>query len=221
MKMIILAAGLGSRMRDVCGARPKCLLDVGGESILDRLLAIGRELRLDPMIVTRPEYVADFRDTAAEVLVEERPDHMLTTLYQTRHLFSDVREPFVWTGADLVFSELEPLRELVKAHRADDFASYFVCRTDRFKAKVRFEPRLEIIATRDGEWSFSCPAFGVQSPRIFSYLDGNGEGQFSMKALAAGETITLREYPFPVFEIDTPADLDAARDHFARCASIS
>jgi NDP-sugar pyrophosphorylase family protein len=221
MKMVILAAGLGSRMRDVCGARPKCLLDIGGESILDRLLAIGHELGLDPMIVTRPETAADFRDTPAEVLVEERPAHMLTTLYQTRHLFPNASEPFVWTGADMVFSELGPLRELVNRHRASDFASYLFCRTDRFKAKVRFAPKLEIIATREGEWSFSCPTFGVQSPRIFSFLGDHGESQFSMKALAAGETITLREYPFPIFEIDTPADLDAARDHFARCASIS
>lgn len=221
MRMVILAAGLGTRMQEVCGAKPKCLLDIGGETILDRLLAVGRDLQLDPMIVTRPEYVADFRAAAAEVLVEERPVGMLTTLYHTRGRFQGLREPFVWTGADMVFSEVEPLRELVAAHRGGDFASYFFCHTDRFKAKVRFEPELELVATREGEWSFSSPSFGVQSPRIFSYMEGDTEGQFTLKALAAGETIALREYPHPIFEIDTPRDLAAARAHFARCASIS
>jgi len=221
MKMVILAAGLGSRMRKVCGARPKCLLSIGGESILDRLLAIGGELRLDPIIVTRPELVADFRDSAAEVLVEERPVGMLTTLFHTRGIFQEPGEPFVWVAGDLVFSEIEPLRKLVEEHRAGEFASYFLCRSSRFKAKVRFEPELELIATREGEWTFSSPAFGVQSPRIFSYLEGETEGQFVMKALAAGEVVSFAEYKFPIFEIDTPRDLAAARDHFAQCTSIS
>jgi choline kinase len=221
MKMVILVAGLGSRMRDVCGTRPKCLVDIGGESILDRLLAIGRELRLDPLIVTRPEYVADFRDTAAEVLVEERPVRMLTTLYQTRGIFQDLGAPFVWVAGDLVFSEIGPLRKLIEEHRTGDFASYFLCRSNRFKAKVRFEPELELIVTREGEWPFSSPTFGVQSPRIFSYLEGDTEGQFVMKALAAGEAVSFAEYTYPIFEIDTPSDLAAARDHFAPCASIS
>ena len=168
MDMVILAAGRGTRMREVCGDRPKILVDLGGETILDRLLATARELRLAPMIVTRPEHVAWFQDVPAEVLVEERPVGMITTLYQTRGL---IREPFVWVGGDVVFSEIEPLRELVAGHRPDDFASYFFCRTDRFKAKVRFEPRVEMVVTRQGEWSFSSPSFAVQSPRAFSYLE--------------------------------------------------
>src|SRR5687768_4711062 len=84
MKMVILAAGLGTRMRESMGSKPKILADLGGETILDRLLATGRELRLDPIIVTRPEFAADFRNVPAEVLVEERPVGLLTTLYQTR-----------------------------------------------------------------------------------------------------------------------------------------
>lgn len=221
MKMVILAAGLGTRMHEICGSTPKCLLDIGGETIFDRLLAIARDLRLDPLIVTRPELVAAFRESGAEVLVEERPVGMQTTLYQTRGIFQDPREPFVWVSGDLVFSEIEPLRLLVASHRADAFASYLLCRTDRFKAKVRFEPELQLMATREGEWPFSSPPFGLQSPRVFSYLQGDTEGQFVMKALAAGETISFSEYPWPIFEIDTPRDLAAARDHFAQCASIS
>jgi NDP-sugar pyrophosphorylase family protein len=215
MKMVILAAGLGTRMREVCGDRPKTLIDLGGETVLDRLLVTARELRIEPLIVTRPELVAWFEGIPAEVLVEEHPVGMLTTLYQTRDL---VQEPFVWVGGDTVFTETAPLRELVEGHRADEFASYFFCRTDRFKAKVRFEPELEIVVTREGEWSFSCPCFAVQSPRIFSYMAGDTEGQFVPKAFAAGETVALREYPYPVFEIDTPFDLAAARAHFAGCA---
>jgi NDP-sugar pyrophosphorylase family protein len=219
MKMVILAAGLGTRMRESMGSRPKILADLGGETILDRLLAQGRELRLDPMIVTRPEFAADFRNVPAEVLVEEQPVGLLTTLYQTRAL---IHEPFVWVGGDMVFSEIGPLRELVEGHRPEDFASFLVCRTDRFKAKIRFEPKFEFGVTREGEWSLSLPTFVVQSPRLFSFMDGDPEPLYPlMPALAAGETVAFRDYLPKAFEIDTPLDLAAARAHLAGCASIS
>ena len=122
MKMVILAAGLGTRMRESMGSKPKILADLGGETILDRLLAMGRELRLDSMIVTRPEFAADFHDAPAEVLVEEKPVGLLTTLYQTRDLIPE-DEPFVWVAGDMVFSETGPIREVVEHHRPEDFAS--------------------------------------------------------------------------------------------------
>lgn len=220
MKMVILAAGLGSRMHESMGGKPKILADLGGETILDRLLATGRELRLDPMIVTRPEFAADFRNVPAEVLVEEQPVGLLTTLYQTRDL---IHEPFVWVGGDMVFSETGPLRDLVEGHRPEDFASFLVCRTDRFKAKVRFEPELEFALTREGDWSLSLPTFVVQSHRLFSLMQVEGiEPAYPlMPALAAGETVAFRDYLPKAFEIDTPLDLAAARAHLARCASLS
>jgi NDP-sugar pyrophosphorylase family protein len=223
MKMVILAAGLGTRLATASGGRPKVLVDLGGETILDRLLAMGRELRLDPMIVTRPAHAADFRHVEAEILVEERPVGMLTTLYQTRGVLGD--EPFVWVGADMVFTETGPLRELVEGHRPEDFASFLVCPTDRFKAKVRFEPEFEFDVTREGDWSLSLPTFVVQSPRLFSFMDGDPESIYPLRpALAAGETFGFRDCLSKVFEIDTPLDLEEARAHLrrqARCASIS
>jgi NDP-sugar pyrophosphorylase family protein len=219
MKMVILAAGQGTRLRETLGSKPKILADLGGETILDRLLAMGRELRLDPMIVTRPEFAADFRNVPAEVLVEERPVGLLTTLYQTRDL---IHEPFVWVGGDMVFAETGPLRELVENHRPEDFASFLVCRTDRFKAKVRFEPEFEFAVTREGEWSLSLPTFVVQSPRIFSFMEGDPESIYPLlPAMVVGETVAFRDCFSEVFEIDTPFDLAAARDYLSRCASIS
>jgi NDP-sugar pyrophosphorylase family protein len=219
MKMVVLAAGLGTRLAAASGGRPKVLLDVGGETILDRLLCLAFDLQLDPLVVTRPEHVALFQQVSAEVLVEERPVGILTTLYQTRNAIGD--EPFVWVGGDMVFSEHGPLREIIEGHDPDAFASYLYCRTDRFKAKVRLEPELTLKITRQGQWDLSLPNFGVHSPRTFSYMAANPEADFLAPAIAAGEKVALREYSHPVFEIDTPPDLAAARSYFERCASIS
>ncbi len=217
MKMVILAAGLGTRLATASGGKPKVLLDVGGETVLGRLLSLASDLRLEPLVVTRPEHAAWFHEAPAEILVEERPVGILTTLYQTRSAIGD--EPFVWVGGDMVFSDHGPLREIVEGYDPDDFASYAYCRTDRFKAKVRLEPELTLKITRQGQWELSLPNFGVHSPRTFSYM--TAETDFLEVALAAGERIALREYPHPVFEVDTPLDLAAARSYFERCASIS
>jgi NDP-sugar pyrophosphorylase family protein len=38
MKAVILAAGQGTRIRSVCGKRPKCLITAGDQTILDHQL---------------------------------------------------------------------------------------------------------------------------------------------------------------------------------------
>lgn len=219
MKMIILAAGQGTRMREVCGDRPKVLADLGGETILDRLLSVAKEIRLDPMIVARPEHAADFRNVPAEVFVEEHPVGMLTTLYQVRDL---VHETFVWAAGDMVFCDHEPLRQLVEQHDPDSFASFLYCRGDRFKAKVQFEPELRVVPTRQGVWSYSIANFVVQNPRLFSYMQPDDtEADFMIPAFAASETYQFLEYTHKAFEIDTPSDLADARLHLSRCRTSS
>lgn len=218
MKMIILAAGLGTRMREVCGDRPKVLADLGGETILDRLLSIADDFRLDPMIVTRPEHAADFRSVPAEVFVEEHPAGMLTTLYQVRDL---VHEPFVWAAGDMVFCDHEPLRQLVEQHDPDSFASFLYCESDRFKAKVVFEPEVRVVPTRGGVWTHSIPNFVVQSPRLFSYMEPDPETNFMIPAFAAGERCRFLHYTRKVFEIDYPHELAEARLHLPECRASS
>lgn len=217
MRMVILAAGLGTRVRAVSGDRPKTFLQVGpeGETILGRLLDFAAEIGLDPLIVTRPELASHF-EPYAELFLEEEPVGMLTTLYQARHVVS---EPFVWVASDMVFSDHALLERLVAEYEPETFASFFFARTERFKAKIRFEPRLTVIPDREGTWSCSIPNIMVQSPQVFEYLaeapESTPESNFFQRALDAGEPVAYREYPAPVFEIDTLADLEEARTFLA------
>ncbi|CAN5478423.1 hypothetical protein BH23CHL10_BH23CHL10_15740 [soil metagenome] len=51
MKAIILAAGLGSRLRHLTLNRPKCLLEIRGRSLIDRQLDTFRSLGIDDITV--------------------------------------------------------------------------------------------------------------------------------------------------------------------------
>jgi NDP-sugar pyrophosphorylase family protein len=222
MKMIVLAAGLGTRMRAVTGGRPKLFVEVGGMTLLDRLVAMAEIADLEPVVVTRPELVADFRGTGLDVLVEEELTAPMVTLSNTRR---HLREPFVWIAGDMLLTDLAPVRAIVQAHREEGSAgSFLYARTDRFKAKLSLRPQPEVLVTREGTHSYSLLTFGVQSPRLFDYLPGDlgaPRENFVQRAIEHGEPLLFREYRAPVFEIDTPDDLAAARRCFETPAQAS
>lgn len=219
MKLVILAAGLGSRLRQESGRRPKSLLDVGGVSLFDRLVDLAGFIGLEPVVVTRPEFVADFRRPGVDVLVEETPHILVTLANACRRLPS---EPLCWVGADMLFTDPAPLKELVELQLASDsFCSLIYCRTDRFKAKLELTPEPAVTVVRGGTFDLSIPDFVVQSARVAPWLPGGWEDprtNFLQRALERGERLYFREYAAPIFEIDTPADLEEARRYFARCA---
>ncbi len=51
MKVIILAAGQGKRLRPLTDTRPKCLVDLAGESLLDRQLDTLRHCGLEDIVI--------------------------------------------------------------------------------------------------------------------------------------------------------------------------
>jgi NDP-sugar pyrophosphorylase family protein len=213
MRLVILAAGRGLRLREESGGRAKILLDVAGKTILDRAVELAAEIGVTPLVVTRREFAGEI-GRFADVRVEDESQDMLDTLYFSRTVLT---ESFCWMGGDMVFADPGPLRELFARHREQGSAgSFFYCRTDRFKAKVRLSPSLKLKVTREGSHELSAPNFMVQEPELLADMADLPRGDFIQRAIDRGDPILAQEYAAPVFEIDTPADLAAARCFFAR-----
>ena len=53
MKAIIVAAGQGGRLLPMTNHRPKCLLDIGGMTIMQRQLQVLRECGISDITVVR------------------------------------------------------------------------------------------------------------------------------------------------------------------------
>ena len=64
---IILSAGQGSRLGQLTHDRPKCLIEFGGRSLLDRQLDVASACGIERVIV-----VTGFRDQAVEAALERR-----------------------------------------------------------------------------------------------------------------------------------------------------
>lgn len=225
MKLLVLAAGFGTRLFAETGGRPKALVDVGGASLLDRLVGLADLIGLEPVVVARSAHAADFRARGVDVLVEDHSPHMIVTL---ANACRQLPGPLCWVGADMLFTDPAPLAEQVAAHLASDcFLSFLYCRSDRFKVKLDFKLTLDgeqepsVAVTREGEFPYSVPNFVVQAERVRAWLPGDLEdprASFVQRAIERGERVVFREYHAPVFEIDTPGHLAEARRHFARCA---
>jgi len=107
MKVIILAAGYGSRMYPLAQEMPKCLLPINKETILDRQLRILKKCGLmDITIVAGFHKEKIIEQVGEEVAVRYNPHYEITgnlfTLWVVRDLLdSDT----IIMNADLVFTE--------------------------------------------------------------------------------------------------------------------
>ena len=51
VKLMILAAGMGSRLGDVGKTTPKCLLEVGGKTLLEYILFRAKEAGINNVVI--------------------------------------------------------------------------------------------------------------------------------------------------------------------------
>src|SRR5437763_1971444 len=108
---IILAAGVGARLRPLTDDRPKCLVSLGEETILSRAVRMLREAGIARLIVSTG-YLEDriraaLRDAPMQVTVVSNPDYATTqnvvSLARALEAVSP-GERFVKLDGDVVFS---------------------------------------------------------------------------------------------------------------------
>ncbi|MFW6056438.1 MAG: NTP transferase domain-containing protein, partial [Chloroflexota bacterium] len=75
---IVLAAGRGSRLGDLSNARPKCLLPLGNETVLDRQLRLLKHAGVERVVI-----VTGYR--SGDIVAHVRVHREVTTLYNPLH----------------------------------------------------------------------------------------------------------------------------------------
>ena len=212
MEAMILAAGLGTRLRPLTGDRPKALVEVGGVPMLERvarrLVAAGADhlvINVHPFADRVRRFVDEKNDFGVKVSFSHEKEKNLETGGGLRHaapLFRSSR-PFLLHNVD-VFTDLD-LRALYAAH-GESLATLAV-RPAQSQRYLLFDEAGNLCGyarREDGEEIFvrapQGPArrldfLGVQvlSPRLFDLL--TEEGVFSiisayLRLTQAGERIT-------------------------------
>ena len=115
---LVLAAGLGTRMRPLTLTRPKALLAVGGVPLVDRAITHARNAGLAPVVVNVHHHAAQMRRhlCAADVVLSDETDALRDTGGGVRHALPLLgAAPFVVLNVDAIWQDPSPLADLLAA----------------------------------------------------------------------------------------------------------
>jgi choline kinase len=226
MQGLILAAGRGRRLGALAERRPKCLLDVGGQSILSHQLELLAQAGIDSPCVV----VGHCADVVERELGRRGCTVFNASYRDTNNLYSfllarhHLQGPVLVVNGDLLFCE-GILRRLLAAgpdHLVVDSTAAFRWESTkvelRGQAVARADKHLEpnesqaesigllALSRATLEQTIACAERMVAAARqaFLPSIFGTGRGQVALRALDIGG--------LPWIEIDTPDDLKRARN---------
>lgn len=225
---ILLAAGCARRLLDLTADLPKCLLEVGGASLLGHQIRSLRRVGIDDIVVVtgyRAEMIE--RTCGGDARFVRNPVYDTTNSLYSLHLaLSEVRGGFVLTNADVLFHP-ELLARLVHSPYPDALLYERNPRLGDEEMKVRVvDGEVKALGkdlpagTYDGE-NLGVVKFSARGSERLAIEVGRlvEDGQVNAWAPRAFHAM-CGDYPIraiptgglPWIEIDFPADLTRARE---------
>jgi mannose-1-phosphate guanylyltransferase len=238
MKAMVLAAGLGTRLRPLTDDRPKALVEVGGRTLLEITLARLRAFGIHDVIVN----VHHFADKVISFLAEHknfdmhievsREDVLLDTgggLKKAGWFFLDdtspAAEPFLLHNVDVVSSI--DLQRIVQFHRNNQALATLAVQQRESSRLLLFDERLqlcgrrlghdakpEIVRTASKTEALAFSGIHVISPRLLNLM--KEEGVFSIIDCylhltgRGGKIMAFRADDYYWRDLGKPADLQQA-----------
>jgi len=236
MKCVILAAGIGKRLRPHTAKTPKCLLPIGGKTLLERTIEAVLANGIREIAIVTGFEEAKIRSKVSRVF----PRLQVTFLHNTRfrttsnaYSLSLARNfarhsPFLLLDSDILFpsplldtlatAERKPNRIAVRVTGPHDSEEIRVRinRWDHILEIGKHIPLAETFGESVGIEMFSASASKV----LFETLDrrvkkGPGKKEFYeasfQEMIDTGTRFWAMDISrFPVLEVDTPADLATA-----------
>jgi NDP-sugar pyrophosphorylase family protein len=238
MKAMVLAAGLGTRLRPLTDDRPKALVEVGGRSLLEIALTRLRVFGVREVIIN----VHHFADMVVDFLRQNhnfgmrveisREDLLLDTgggLKNAAHFFledsSGRNEPFILHNVDVI-STID-LQRMVQVHTASEALATLAVQDRETSRYLLFDEAFQLCGRRSGRdgkvelVGLSSPvqalAFSgihVVSPRLLTLI--SEDGAFSiinvyLRLAAQGEKIlSFRADEYYWRDLGRPEQITAA-----------
>ena len=193
MRAMILAAGLGTRLRPLTNDRPKALVEIGGRTLLEITLSRLRTFGINEVIVNVHHFadkVVDYltanRDFGMHVEIS-REGQLLDTgggLKKASYFFlenADREEPFVLHNVDVI-SAIDIAR-MATFHVEQDALATMAVQDRETSRYLLFDEKLQLHGRKSKTHSNEAPAqfqalafagIHVISPRIFEKMTEHG-----------------------------------------------
>ena len=210
MRAMVLAAGLGTRLRPLTNDRPKALVEVAGKTLLEITLERLREFGIREVIVNAHHFAdllikyLEVHDSFGMRIEVSREEVLLDTgggLKKAAWFFADDDEPFLLHNVDVV-STID-LGRMVEAHRKSGALATLAVQDRKTSRYLLFDDDLQLCGRRAGpdeivraESPLSALGFSgihILSPGIFELM--TEDGVFSiidvyLRLAGEGEKIT-------------------------------
>lgn len=237
MKAMVLAAGLGTRLRPLTNERPKALVEVAGRTLLEITLARLREFGICDVIINVHHFadiVDDYLQSKAHfgMRIEiSREEILLDTgggLKQAAHFFldsPDADEPFVLHNVDVI-SNID-LYRMVQYHIKQQALSTVAVQSRDSSRQLLFDDQLqlcgrraerdakpEIVRASEHVHPLAFSGIHVISPRLLPLLSESGAFSIVpayLRLAAAGERISaFRADEYYWRDLGTPENIRQA-----------
>lgn len=192
---MVLAAGLGTRMRPLTDDRPKALVEVGGRALIDHVLDRLVDAGVEKAVVNvhwfadRLEQHLKARGRGPDIIISDERAELLETgggLRKARPLLGD--EPVFVANIDSIWTDQgDALGDLVRLwNPALMDAALLLARRE---GSIGFEGDGDFFLGDDGRLTFRgeapCAPFAYMGVHITrpDYADGGPEGPFSLSPL--------------------------------------
>lgn len=233
MKAMVLAAGLGTRLRPLTNDRPKALVEVAGKTLLEITLARLREFGIREVIVNAHHFAGMFveflnaHDNFGMRVEVSHEELLLDTgggLKKAEWFFKDDDEPFVLHNVD-VLSAID-LRKMAESHRESGSLATLAVQDRKTSRYLLFDDHLQLCGRRTGQEEIVRSAAAltplafsgihILSPRIFPFM--KDEGVFSiidvyLRLAGDGERVSgFRADQYYWRDLGKPGDLAKAEE---------
>jgi N-acetyl-alpha-D-muramate 1-phosphate uridylyltransferase len=151
MKAMILAAGLGTRLREYTGDLPKALAPVNGIPMLEYIIRKFKYFGFNQIIINihyKSDIILDFLKTrknfGIDIQISDERDHLLNTgggIWKASWFF-DKKEPFLVHNAD-VLSDIN-LADLVSFHKSQNAMATLSVRKRKASRYLAFDEKMQL-----------------------------------------------------------------------------
>ena len=152
MKAMILAAGLGTRLKPLTDNRPKALVEINGVTMLERLILKLREDGFKRIVVNVHHFsgmVKEFlasRDFGVEIIVSDESESLLDTgggiVKAMPLLFGGDSSPVLIHNVDIIGNA--DLRNLMEQAKQENFGALLLVSDRDSSRKLIFDPRMAL-----------------------------------------------------------------------------
>ena len=194
MKAMLFAAGLGTRLRPLTNQRPKALVEVGGQTLLELALLKLKAAGVEQVVINVHhfagmirEFLKQYQVPGLRISISNESDLLLNTgggLKKAQPFFNQTSEPFIAMNVD-VLSSID-LRAMFQAHLLSGALATLAVRKRVSSRYLLFDENLRLQGWQDlktGEQKFchshADPAtlaplafsgIHIISPAIFSFM---------------------------------------------------